>query len=255
MLRELMENFYFTEREAKVYLAALEAGRSRVSFIAKKAELNRITTYEILKRLAGRGAVHSATYGGILSFIAVEPELLVQKMSSRLTVAERLIPELSLLNRSKNSKPAISFYEGTEGLRTLYEDTLTSKEKIIYNIANPFNLSKNIGTDFLNQYITKRVRRKILVKVLLPYTPHTKHYRQEVKKNWREVRFFDPVRYDIPNEILIYDTKVVLLSFSSLIGVQVTDGEISRSMQMLWQMLWDTANYKNFMTFTRANTK
>lgn len=238
MLKELVENFYFTENEAKVYLAALQLGRSRVSGIAKKAELNRITAYEILKRLVQMGVAHSAMYSGVQTFTVIAPDMLVEKMESRLKVAQQILPQLGLFDHSNSVKPKIGFFEGIEGIRTLYEDTLTSKDRIIYNIANPENLMQTIGKNFFDQYVKKRFRRKIIVKVLLPDSAKVKKYEKETKSSLREIKYFDAKKFDVPNEILIYDNKVALLSFSSLMGVLVEDKDITKSVLAFWQMAW-----------------
>jgi len=239
VLQEFINNFYLNEKEAKVYLATLELGRSRVSRIAKKAGLNRITAYEVLKRLTEMGIAQSAMYSGIQTFTVVSPEILVEKMESRLAVAKNVLPELSLLAASKAHKPAIMFYEGAEGIRSIYEDSLTCKEKIILNVAHPQNLLKTIGKDFFAQYVKKRVRRNIQVNVLLPDTPENKKFKREVKSAMRQIKFFDNKKYLLPNEILIYDNRIALLSFSALIGVVVEDKDIAQSMKSLWQMVWN----------------
>jgi len=241
MLQELVNNFYFTENEAKVYLAALQLGRSRVSSIAKKAELNRITAYEILRRLVQMGIAHSVLYSNVQSFTVITPDILVSKMESRLKVAQQILPQLALFNHTNIAKPKVAFFEGIEGIRTLYEDTLSSKDKIICNIANPENLLKTVGVDFFDQYVKKRLRRKIQVRVLLPDSTRNKKYKKETKSVMREVKYFDGEIFDMPNEILIYDNKISLLSFSSLVGVLVEDEDIYKSMLALWKMAWGSS--------------
>jgi len=239
MLQYLIDNFYFTEKEAKVYLAALQLGRDRASNIAKKAGLNRVTAYEILKRFVQLGIAGSSFYGNIKTFTVVAPEVLVQKMENRLNIAREILPQFSALNRVGSRKPGIAFYEGAEGIRTIYEETLNCREKTIYNVANSENVLKAIGEEYFEQYVKRRVRRKIKVKVLLPDTGKNKKLKAEEKLSLREVKFFDPSLYDIPNEIMIYDDYVVLLSFSSLIGVVVKDADIARSLKSVWKMIWN----------------
>ena len=113
-------------------MAALELGKSRASDIGKKAELNRITAYEILKRLRQKGLITTATYNNVQTFQAIAPQLLIQKMEQRVTLAKDALPQLSLLCAQSKTRPKIQYFEGTEGLRTIYEDTLSSKEKMIY---------------------------------------------------------------------------------------------------------------------------
>ncbi|MFA5127853.1 MAG: helix-turn-helix domain-containing protein [Patescibacteria group bacterium] len=238
MLNEITENFYFSENEAKTYLAALELGRSRVSAIAKRAGLNRITAYEILKRLVQIGAANSALYGNIQTFTVAPPDILIQKMESRINIAKKLLPQLTAVNRTNEGKPSISYYDGVEGIRTLYEDSLTCKSKTIYNIANPQNLLRIIGDKFFEQYLKKRIRQKISVKVLMPDNAENKKYLHETTTALREIRYFDGNDFDLPNEIIIYDNKVAMLSFSSLIGVLVEDSDIAKSMLTMWKMGW-----------------
>ena len=47
------------EKEAKVFLASLELGSSAVQEIAKKAEINRATTYVIIEKLMKKGLMSS----------------------------------------------------------------------------------------------------------------------------------------------------------------------------------------------------
>lgn len=241
MLQQLIDNFYLTEREAKVYLAALEIGRSRVSVIAKKAELNRITTYEILKRLVQLGLAQSSMQKNVQTFTVVPPETVVQKMESHLHVAQTLLPQLTLLNRANPTKPSISFFEGVEGIRTLYENSLECKEKMILNIANPDNLLRAIGDEFFEQYVKKRVRRKIHVRVLLPNAPTNREFEKVNPKEMREARYLDQKEFDFSNEIFMYDSTTVLISFSSLVGVSIEDRDISKMMCGLWQIAWKSA--------------
>lgn len=239
MFQELINNFYLSEKEAKVYLATLELGRSRVSIIAKKAGLNRVTAYEVLKRLSQMGIAYSAVYSGVQTFTVVPPEILIEKQEGRLAVAKNILPELSLLTASKKQKPSILFYEGTEGIRSIYEDTLACTGKIILNITNPNNLLQTIGKDFFAQYVKKRTRKHIRVQVLLPNTKENQEYKKEKTSALRQINFFDVEKYPLPNEILIYDNKIALLSFSSSIGVVVEDKDIAQSVKSLWQMVWD----------------
>lgn len=239
MLDYLKENFYLSDKEARVYLASLQLGRSKTSHIAKKASLNRITTYEVLKRLYKRGLASSAMYNNVLTFKVVEPKILYKKMEQRLELAKQAISQLNTLSGLNKTKPKIEFYEGKEGIRTIYQDTLNCRNKVILNIANPKNLLTTIGSDYFSEYVKKRVRRKILVKVLLPDSPEYAPYKKEKKTALRQIKFFDNQRYRVPNEILIYDNKVAMLSFVSKIGIIIQDDDMVQSVQNLWSMVWN----------------
>ncbi len=238
MLNQLIDNFNLTEKEARVYLANLETGRAKVSIIAKKCGLNRITTYEILKRLAKHGMARSLTIGQIQTFTITDPNQLLTKMERQIEIAKTLLPRLVLLGGPTN-QPKVNYFEGVEGIRQIYEATLNCKEKIIYNFAHPQNLLNTVGQDFFNNYVKKRLRRKINVRVLMPNAPENKRYLKESKTSLRQIRFFDGIQFPLPNEILIFDNSVAMLSFTNKIGVLIDDEDISKSMKSIWQMAYN----------------
>ena len=53
----------FSEKEARVYLACLEAGTASVAVVAEKAGVKRSTAYVMLESLSRRGLVQPATSG------------------------------------------------------------------------------------------------------------------------------------------------------------------------------------------------
>ncbi len=240
MLDKIIENFNLEEKEAKVYLAALALGKSKVSEIAANAQLNRITTYEILKRLATRGIASRINYKKIIYFQVIDPGRLLAKMESQTEQARTMLPQLLLLKKDNSQKPTVEYFSGPAGLKTIYENTLNCDEKVIYNIANVENLLTSIGVDFLDTYIEKRAKKGIRIKVLIPDTKIAHEYiNHEKNKNpLRELKFFDNADRPIPNEIMIYDDKVALLSFFSKIGVVIEDKDIAESLKSVWKLLW-----------------
>lgn len=238
MINKLIENFNLNEKEAKVYLANLELGRSKVSAIAKQAGLNRITTYEIIKRLARRGLAQSLTYSGVQTFKPTEPEQLVTKLERQTQLARAALPELNLLANINNAKPKIQYYEGVEGIRFIYEDALKCKGKILYDVADPKNLLSVIGEEYFKNYVKQRVRRKVKVDIMLPDLPENRVHEIEGKKVLRRVRYIDPKLYPIPNEFYIYDDKVAIFSFTAKFGLIIEDKDIAQSFKSIWQMVW-----------------
>lgn len=239
MIKELIENFDLTEKEACVYLANLKRGKSKVSDIAKEANLNRITTYEILKRLSQKGLASGITYNKLTYFKVIDPESFLLKKERQISLAKNLIPQLKLFKDSKTKKPKIDFFSGAEGIKSIYEDTLKSKHKIIYNVTNIDNLVDILGQDFLNDYFKKRTKRKIEVKVLVPKEGLNKKLLNDSKKLLREFKAFDNNKHKIPNEMMIYDDKVAILSFSGQVGILIEDEQIAESMYSIWKIMWE----------------
>jgi len=242
LISTTIESFNLSEKEARVYLASLELGRATASDIAKKAELNRVTTYEILKRLILRGLASAINLEKVRYFQVIDPDKFLEKMDRQLSMAKEHLPELHLIKGSnRKNKPRVEFYEGIEGLRLIYDDTVNCEEKILYNIANPVDLIPFMGQEFISNYIKRRKKRRVKINLLLPDIDKNRHYKEMDKVEFRETRFLDNKNLQIPNEIIIYDNKVALLSFSGRIGVIVEDADISQSLKTIWKMLWDSS--------------
>lgn len=78
--KQLME-FGLDDKEAKIYLAILELGGESVLQIAKKAKLNRVSTYEALKSLSKMGLISSFTKGKRVHYGAADPDRLSYLLS------------------------------------------------------------------------------------------------------------------------------------------------------------------------------
>ncbi len=238
VLDKIIDNFNFNEKEAKVYLAALKLGKSRASDIAKETKLNRITVYEILKRFRQKGLATSMAQKKVLTFQVIDPQNLIERMERQLALSKNLVPDLLLLKGGDKNRPKIEYYEGVEGIKSLYEDTLSCKEKVIHNVTNPENLLRVIGEDFMEEYIKRRATKKIKARVLFPANDIGRKYFERGEIDFREAKFFDEKNFPIPNEIMIYDNKVSLLSFSSKIGVIIEDADIAKSLLSIWSFFW-----------------
>src|SRR5205823_1161310 len=92
--------------------------------------------YDVLDSLAHRGLVRISGKEPKQEYVAESPDQLVamlekrlQETQSQLKAAKEFIPELKSLHRIED-RPQVKFYEGNDGLKQVYEDTLTSHEPI-----------------------------------------------------------------------------------------------------------------------------
>jgi len=66
-----------TEKQALVYLTALELGYTSIQKIAQKAKISRPTTYEIVKTLEQKGLISESKDKNKRYFIAESPDKLL----------------------------------------------------------------------------------------------------------------------------------------------------------------------------------
>src|SRR3989344_5706289 len=126
-----------SDKETDVYLALLTLGRGTTSKIAREAQVLRTTTYDILNSLFNKGLVTLSGKEPKQEYVPESPDKIkdyivgeLKKRQEDLKKAEELlIPQLKSIHNQDN-RPKVMFYEGTEGVEQVYEDTLTSKETI-----------------------------------------------------------------------------------------------------------------------------
>ncbi|MFA5935829.1 MAG: helix-turn-helix domain-containing protein [Patescibacteria group bacterium] len=122
MKQKLIE-FGFSDKEASVYLAMIELGPSSVQDVAKKAGVNRATTYVMIESLKRRGLMSSVEQGKKILFAAESPEHLLaitraelDRVDERRRGLEALMPQFMALFNAVEDKPRVRFFEGEEGI-------------------------------------------------------------------------------------------------------------------------------------------
>lgn len=236
-LRKIIQDIGLAEKEAKVYLANLEIGTSKVSEIAKKCKLNRVTTYDILEKLSHKGLVSLVVKDGNKMYTAIEPKLLLDRTKEKMKSLEKAMPILQKLS-STTAHPKIEYYEGLDGIKQVYADTLTAKTEIL-NYANS-QLIREIWPEYDDEYIPKRVKKKIFLRGIAPYDEYGLEVVAENKENHRDIRLVPRDTFDFANEINIYDDKVSMISLKhDLIGIIIENEDIANTQRSIFKMAWE----------------
>jgi len=157
MLTNALKNIGLTDKEARVYLACLELGNSIVSEISKRAQINRVTTYDILEKLIQKGFINFVTKHKVKYFTATKPDLIFSDTKRKFEEFKQALPDLKRLH-GETSHPRVRYFEGLAGIKSIYDDTLTSKTEIL-NYANSTEIREYWPT-YDEDYVSKRAKRK-----------------------------------------------------------------------------------------------
>jgi sugar-specific transcriptional regulator TrmB len=121
-----LAEYGLSEKESMVYLAMLELGPASVQDIAKKAGVNRATTYVMIESLKRRGLMSTFDKGKKTMFVAETPERLKHLSDVEMKAAEEKADRLkqslplfmALFNSAMETKPVVRYFEGPEGVAT-----------------------------------------------------------------------------------------------------------------------------------------
>lgn len=244
-LSKSLESIGFTANEAKVYVALLELGRGTVAKIAERAKINRTTGYNLLSTLVQRGMVSSSGKGARQEYVAESPDRLVAYMKkeaedlvTNLSAASSLVPELKSIH-NLSERPRVRFYEGKEGLESVYEDTLTSHEGI-RAYATVDDMHKTLP-DYFPKYYQRRVKENIAIRAIIPATDIGKDRASKDRAELRETALVPPDEYYFTPEINIYDNKVMIASWREKLGIIIESAEIADAMKKTFELAWAEA--------------
>ncbi len=237
-----LQTLGFGKKEATVYVALLELGRGTVTEIARKAGINRTTGYDILDSLVNKGVVNISGKEPKQEYVAEPPEAIISFLKKEAEIAkERIekaadfIPQLRSVHATQN-RPRIKFYEGTEGLKQVYEDTLTSSEPI-RAYANAGEVQTGIP-NYFPEYYKRRARKGIAIRAIFPQTPAGIARSTFDEEEKREVAFVPADKYYFSPEINIYDNKIMIASWKEKLGISIESAEIADAMKKIFELAW-----------------
>lgn len=240
---EKLEKFGLSNKEARVYIALLELGTAVVSEVSKKSSLNRSTAYVLLESLSKHGLVSISERKDVRLYTPAAPERIIQileesvkKYTELVGIAHSILPELKSVYVGVGPKPKVQFFEGVEGIKTAYEDTLTSKETI-RAYASIDDLQTVMPTYF-PAYFNRRASKGIPIKAFFPDTELARGRTKQDKEELRESILVPRDEHAFTSEINIYDDKVAFMSIREKFALIIESKEISDGFKKMFDLAW-----------------
>jgi sugar-specific transcriptional regulator TrmB len=250
-IEQVLKELDLVDKEPDVYLELVRlSGAQPASVIAQRLKLNRTTVYKTLIKLSKAGLVTKTMKRGITCFIAEDPdknlEVLLLKKKKNLDFVTQLfteaLPELKEMRKEEMLTPKMRYYEGVEGVKRVYEDTLV-ENKTIYSFENVEHMSFEIHDYLWNDYVPRRVEKEIFAYVITPKTSSHIKFRKNDKKSNRQTKFIGLENFPMEIEINIYGKKTSFFSYKhdEMFGVILESDTIANSMRAIFNLCWKIA--------------
>lgn len=227
-------------KQATVYEACLSSGAATIPELAREAELKRTTVYGIVDELVSLGLLRANYKGKRKRFEAQDPARIGEILDERKKRLDGVLPELSDLFISRTSRPKITYFEGRDALRKVYDDVLECTSKQVKMIARVRQHNEAVGDAFVKEFIRKRIERGIVAQVLHPKAGdmYTSERGTESAKLKRHVRYLPPNVFHAAM-IMIYDRKVAMVSTKEEnFGFIVESKEFSNTLSAYFDFMW-----------------
>jgi len=241
MIETTLKKLGLSDKEVKVYLTSLSIGPASVRQIAQKAEINRGTTYDILKSLQDRGLVSYYHKDKHQYFIAEDPSTLhdalehqQQQLEKTKTEIDDIIPELRSLYDNAGAKPIVKYYEGVIGVKTILRDVIESckKNSKHYHVFSSSTI-KPFLYDAYRNFTKDRIAAGIRVQSV-SIGPGGQTMGLDERK-WLTKQ------ESAPTYTLLYENKIAMISVNSdkkPIGVIIEDKNIYKTQKMFFEFIW-----------------
>lgn len=246
MMIDQLQKLGLTQKEAALYIAALELGSpSAVSTLAKKASINRTTAYDILEQLVHKGILIVQKKSSGRFYQAMPPAKLIahlkeesKKFERLAEEAEKIMPELNSHFRP-SGRPKIYFYEGEEGLIRAYEETLTSSEEILAYASDQAN--QDAVPWYFPKYYERRTQKGIPIRAIFPDTPKDRQRHARDKEELRQSRIVPKNILDFTPEINFFDNKIMIADWKEKLGIIIESKEIAKAFKQTFELAWEAA--------------
>lgn len=218
---EILQNLGLKKKECNVFLCSLKLGQQPASVIARMLKLNRVTAYVILNRLVQKGLIRSYTKKGVQFFSALSPQELIdyadrksEEWKNTSNKISHLLPELLHIAPMSANLPKMRFYEGTEGIKEVYTDTLKNTSEIL-GFLTVEHISQELKRYFVDYYTPKRKKKGIPCRLILVDCEKSRRYHKLDKQNLRKTYLLPKNCLPFEVEISIYGKdRVALISFT-----------------------------------------
>lgn len=239
MIEQALAKMGLTDKEIKVYLAALELGKASVQEVSRKSGINRATTYVQLEQLVERGLVSIVDKDKKNIVVAERPQRIIDILENKKSNIDDLkkqfsglMPQLEAIYNVVTDRPQVKFYEGEAGLKLVRADIIKSKPEMVCAII-PGRIE---GEKEVMEYMAKNLK---FFKIVFVGEKNFQHFNPNYKNG--EARHHPLANFDV--DITLYSNKVFLnkpVATDENMGVLIEDKLFFQSFLAIFDLLWQT---------------
>jgi sugar-specific transcriptional regulator TrmB len=233
-----------TQKEMAFFTASFMLGTTTITQAGKKARLERSTAYLIARDLLEKGLLVEDFREYRKRISPVSPKKIVTMLSARQRLMQRqeialteVLPQLQQHFDESNTQPAIRYFEGIRGLKTVWRDILTATDEILL-WTNQEKESQVFSKEFHDQFIAERIRKGIAIRALAVNNVPGKKLLEQDEESLRQSNLL-PIHTSFSAETYIYDNKVATLDYKKdIIGIIIESEAISSTQRAIFEMTW-----------------
>lgn len=232
----LLKGLQLSADEGAVYLAALELGQASILDLARKSKVKRTTIYHLIGGLKERGLLQETRKKKRAVYSALHPDQLVVLEQTRVEELKSLVPELSAIANASRTKPRVTFYEGTEGIKEALTNVLRVGESMV-GWAD-FSFRQSVLKDFFDVFSPARAKRDIGYKAIVRDSAEAREWERKNVGHLRDFKYIQSEPFN--TETVVYGNCVMFLSYqTNAFAVVIEDANVAATLRVAWKQLWE----------------
>ena len=242
-IKDILVDFGLSEFEALVYLASLSLGPATVNDIAKHSGVKRTTVYPVIESLKRKGIMNTEVKGLKKSYVAESPEKLEGIIEQKKDRLKSMIPELTAIQNLKSNESFIKYYEGIEGVKTVYDSILDDlKPGDEYLIISDMERFLKMDRPYFTNFIERRAKLNLKVKTIIQDTADAQYYKKIERNTNQQIKILDKSA-DFTANLVILPNKVVITQIvEPIICILIENKSIVELQRKEFNIIWNSIN-------------
>jgi sugar-specific transcriptional regulator TrmB len=242
---EQLSNLGLTQGEAKVYLAMIQIGPSRVGKIVEVSGVSQSKIYNVLDRLVLKGLASYNLQDNIKHFQSLEPSRLHEYIQKKEDEIKRQKEEIiQIINDlSKNvyatKRSTSEIFAGERSLRSAYMTLLSdSKKGDILRYFYPYSDAHENASPFYYRFYKYQKSKGLIERGIVNSDFKNSQHFKEIPKNVK----LRHVNFPLPGTIDIFTNKLLIIDWKTITGIMITSSEIAGIFVDYFDSVWKIAH-------------
>lgn len=252
----ILKNIGLRDGEIKIYNLLLEKGELSAGQIIQKTALKRGDCYNKIYALKKKELIEEFSKHKKKYFRLEHPnnmrdylDIRTKNIEDTKRELDLFLPDLISKFSFVSNKPGIRYFEGIDGIKQAYLDTLDEKTKQtgIKAIISPADPHPEIANWLKKIYVKKRVKSEIWADVIASESGLAASYKKRDKKELRKTILVSEKKYPFKMEIDIYGgNRVSFISFTKdeMAAFIIESKAVYQTMSAFFNLNWHSLSRK-----------
>lgn len=238
---EILKDFGLDINESKVYVAMLSLGPSKVLRIAKESEIKRTSVYAVIDSLRQKGLVEIQVKGLKKLYAAAGPEQLEHMIELKRQKFRDILPELKALDTFKGKESFIKYYEGLNGVKSVYDKILEDlKPGDDYLIVSNMEQFLDMDREYFADFIKRRAGYNLKVRTLILDSPSARHYKEREKSTNQSIKFLPSDTKLSANLVITPHRVVITQTVKPIMSIVIENKNIVEIQKEQFDIVWES---------------